>query len=38
MNISDSALNITGKQQTGKDHENSQKVIFLIIDAGKTKN
>ena len=30
LNISDSALNITGKQQTGKDHEKSQnKWLFF---------
>ena len=27
----DSALNITGKEQTGKDHENSQKSVFFSI-------
>ena len=31
LNISDSALNITGKQQTVKHHEKSQKSVFFSI-------
>ena len=39
LNIFDSALNITGQQQTDKDHKNSQEMcFFFIIDAEKTRN
>ena len=41
LSISDSALKITDKQQTGKDHEKSQKpkkVFFYNIDAEETRN
>ena len=35
----DSVMNITGKQQTGKDHEESQyKWFFFNIDAEETRN
>ena len=37
--IIDSVMNITGKQQTGKDHEKSQnKCFFFNIDAEETRN